>query len=43
MELSQVMKKTEEAQGRLQKGEEKLFAEGFEKKSFFNRIDNEKD
>jgi hypothetical protein len=42
MELSDVMKKIEAAQGRLQKVEEKLFIESFGKKSFFDRIDNEK-
>jgi hypothetical protein len=40
MELSEVMGKIEAAQGRLQKGEEKLFLEGFGKKSSFHRIDN---
>jgi uncharacterized coiled-coil DUF342 family protein len=43
LELSEVMKKIEAAQGRLQKVEDKLFAEGFRKKSFFDRIDNGKD
>jgi hypothetical protein len=42
MELSDVIKKIEAAQGRLQKVEEKLFREEFTKKSFFDRIDNEK-
>jgi hypothetical protein len=42
MELSDVMEKIEVAQGRLQKVEEKLFLEGFGKKSFFDRIDNGK-
>ena len=41
-ELSDVMEKIEAAQGRLQKIEEKLFLEGFGKKSFFDRIDNDK-
>ena len=40
--LSDVMEKIE-AQGRLQKVEEKLFLESFSKKSFFDRIDNGKD
>jgi len=40
MELSEVMEKIETAQCRLQKVEEKLFAEGFGKKSFFDRINN---
>jgi hypothetical protein len=43
MELSDVMKKIDAAQGRLQKVEEKLFLENFSKKSFFDRINNEKD
>jgi hypothetical protein len=43
IELSHVMEKIEAAQGRLQKVEEKLFSEKFTKKSFFDRIDNEKD
>jgi DNA repair exonuclease SbcCD ATPase subunit len=43
MVLSDVMEKIEAAQGRLQKVEEKLFLEGFGKKSFFDRIDNGKD
>ena len=42
MELSEVMKKIETAPGRLQKVEEKLFLEGFGKKSSFDRIDNGK-
>jgi len=42
MELSEVMEKIETAQGRLQKVEEKLFLEGFGKKSSFDRINNEK-
>ena len=42
MELSDVMEKRA-AQGRLQKVEENLFLNNFSKKSFFNRIDNEKD
>ena len=42
MELSDVMEKIEAAQGWLQKVEEKLFLEGFGKKSSFDRIDNEK-
>ena len=41
-DLWDVMKKIEAAQGRLQKVEEKLFLEGFSKKSFFDRIDNGK-
>ncbi len=40
MELSDVIEKIEAAQGRLQKVEEKLFLEGFSKKSSFGRIDN---
>jgi hypothetical protein len=43
MELLHVMEKIEAAQGRLQKVEEKLFLEGFSKKSSFDRIGNEKD
>jgi hypothetical protein len=43
MELAHVMEKIEAAQGRLKKIEEKLFSEEFTKKSFFDRIDNEKD
>jgi DNA repair exonuclease SbcCD ATPase subunit len=43
MELSDVMEKIEAAQGRLQKVEEKLFIEGFRKKSSFDRINNGKD
>jgi DNA repair exonuclease SbcCD ATPase subunit len=42
-ELWGVMEKIEAAQGRLKKIEEKLFVEGFGKKSFFDRIDNGKD
>jgi chromosome segregation ATPase len=42
-DLWDVMEKIEAAQGRLQKVEEKLFLEGFLKKSSFHRIDNEKD
>jgi hypothetical protein len=42
-DLWDVMEKIEAAQGRLQKVEEKLFFEGFLKKSSFHRIDNEKD
>jgi DNA repair exonuclease SbcCD ATPase subunit len=42
-ELWDVMEKIEAAQGRLKKIEEKLFVEGFGKKSFFDRIDNGKD
>jgi DNA repair ATPase RecN len=42
-DLWDVMEKIEAAQGRLQKVEEKLFSEKFTKKSFFDRIDNEKD
>jgi chromosome segregation ATPase len=42
-DLWDVMEKIEAAQGRLQKVEEKLFLEGFSKKSFFNRINNGKD
>jgi len=34
------MEKIEEAQGRLQKVEQKLFTDGFSKTSFFDRIDN---
>ena len=41
-DLWDVMEKIEAAQGRLQKVEEKLFLEGFSKKSFFDRIDNGK-
>ena len=43
MELSDVMDKIEAAQGGLGKVEEKLFLEGFSKKSFFDRINNGKD
>jgi predicted nucleic acid-binding Zn-ribbon protein len=42
-DLWDVMEKIEAAQGRLQKVEEKLFMEGFGKRSFFDRIDNGKD
>jgi DNA repair exonuclease SbcCD ATPase subunit len=42
-ELWDVMEKIEAAQGRLKKIEEKLFVEGFGKKSFFDRIDDGKD
>ena len=42
-DLWDVMEKIDAAQGRLQKVEEKLFLEGFGKKSFFHRIDNGKD
>jgi chromosome segregation ATPase len=42
-DLWEVMEKIETAQGRLQKVEEKLFLEGFGKKSSFDRINNEKD
>jgi len=42
-DLWDVMEKIEAAQGRLQKLEEKLFLEGFGKKSFFDRIDNGND
>ena len=42
-ELWDVMEKIEPAQGRLKKIEEKLLIEGFGKKSFFDRIGNEKD
>ena len=42
-DLWDVMEKIEAAQGRLQKVEEKLFVEGFGKRSFFDRIDNGKD
>jgi DNA repair ATPase RecN len=42
-DLWDVMEKIEAAQGRLQKVEEKLFLEGFGKKSFFDRINNGKD
>ena len=42
-ELWDVMEKIETAQGRLKKIEEKLLIEGFGKKSFFDRIGNEKD
>ncbi len=38
-DLWDVMEKIEAAQGRLQKVEEKLFLEGFGKKSVFDRID----
>ncbi len=38
-DLWDVMEKIEVAQGRLQKVEEKLFLEGFGKKSVFDRID----
>jgi chromosome segregation ATPase len=41
-ELWNVVEKIETAQGRLKKIEEKLLVEGFSKKSFFDRIDNEK-
>jgi len=41
-DLWDVMEKIEVAQGRLQKVEEKLFREELTKKSFFDRIDNEK-
>ena len=41
-DLWDVMEKIDAAQGRLQKVEEKLFLEGFGKKSSFDRIDNEK-
>jgi septal ring factor EnvC (AmiA/AmiB activator) len=41
-DLWHVMEKIEGAQGRLQKLEEKLFLEGFGKKSSFDRINNEK-
>ena len=41
-DLWDVMEKIEAAQGRLQKVEEKLFLEGFGKKSSFDRIDNGK-
>jgi len=41
-DLWDVMEKIEGAQGRLQKVEEKLFLEGFGKKSSFDRINNEK-
>jgi len=43
MELSDVMDKIEAAQGQLRKVEEKLFLEGFGKKSSFDRIGNGKD
>jgi len=43
MELSEVMEKIEAAQGRLEKIEEKLFLDGFSKKSFFDRLENERD
>jgi hypothetical protein len=43
MELSDVMDKVEAAQGRLEKVEAKLFLEGFNKKSSFDRINNEKE
>jgi hypothetical protein len=43
MELSDVMQKIEAAQGRLQKVEEKMFLEGFSKKSSFDRINNGND
>ena len=42
-DLWDVMEKIEAAQGRLQKVEEKLFLEGFSKKSSFDRINNGKD
>ena len=42
-ELWVVMEKIEAAQGRLKKVEEKLFIEGFSKKSFFDRINDGKD
>jgi DNA repair ATPase RecN len=42
-DLWDVMEKIEAAQGRLQKVEEKLFLEGFGKKSSFDRINNGKD
>ena len=42
-DLWDVMEKIEAAQGRLQKVEEKMFLEGFSKKSFFDRINNGKD
>ena len=42
-DLWDVMEKIEAAQGRLQKVEEKMFLEGFGKKSFFDRINNGKD
>jgi chromosome segregation ATPase len=42
-ELWDVVEKIETAQGRLKKIEEKLFVEGFRKKSFFDRINNGKD
>ncbi len=38
-DLWDVMEKIEVAQGRLQKVEEKLFLEGFGKKSVFDRIE----
>jgi hypothetical protein len=41
-DLWDVMEKIEAAQGRLQRVEEKLFLEGFGKKSSFDRIDNGK-
>ena len=37
------MEKIEAAQGRLQKVEEKLFLDGFSKKSYFHPINNGKD
>jgi hypothetical protein len=37
------MEYIEAAQGRLQKGEETLFLEGFRRRSFFDRIENGKD
>jgi len=43
IELWDVIEKIEAAQGRLEKVEEKLFLEGFSKKSFFDRINNGKD
>jgi hypothetical protein len=42
-DLWDVIDKIEAAQGRLQKIEDKLFLEGFGKKSFFDRIDNGND
>ena len=41
-DLSEVLEKIEAAQGLLQKVEEKLFLESFSKKSYFDRIDNDK-
>jgi hypothetical protein len=43
MELSDVVAKIEAAHARLNKIDDKMFSEGFGKKSLFHRIDNEKD